>query len=318
MPKLHLDTDIGGDMDDLCALAMLLNWPEPGVDLVAVTTNSDDGGRRAGYARYALNLAGRDDVPVAAGADASQNYYRVWPGLPDEAAYWPEPVPPHPTPLEVALDLLERSIERGAIIVAIGAYTNLALLEQRSPGILRGANLYLMGGYVFPPRDGFPQWGNDMDWNIQVDVASAKAVIERSDLTLIPLTVTVETALRRAYLPTLRQARPLAQLIARQAEAFAVEYNNEATYGQTCSGLPDDIINFQHDPLACAIALGWDEGVEISELPLALEEKDSWLYERVAEGGKPTRVVTRVDGAAFSEFWLSTVVPTSPACLVHP
>jgi inosine-uridine nucleoside N-ribohydrolase len=25
--KLHLDTDIGGDMDDLCALAMLLRWP---------------------------------------------------------------------------------------------------------------------------------------------------------------------------------------------------------------------------------------------------------------------------------------------------
>lgn len=120
MPKLHLDTDIGGDMDDLCALAMLLHWSQPGVELLAVTTNSDDGGRRAGYARYALNLAGRSDIPVAAGADASQGYYRAWPGLPDEAAYWPEPVPPHPTPLDVALDLLERSIEQGAIIIAKG------------------------------------------------------------------------------------------------------------------------------------------------------------------------------------------------------
>jgi hypothetical protein len=26
--KLHLDTDLGGDIDDLCALAMVLNWPE--------------------------------------------------------------------------------------------------------------------------------------------------------------------------------------------------------------------------------------------------------------------------------------------------
>jgi hypothetical protein len=24
MPKIHLDTDIGGDMDDVCALALLL------------------------------------------------------------------------------------------------------------------------------------------------------------------------------------------------------------------------------------------------------------------------------------------------------
>jgi hypothetical protein len=26
MFKLHLDTDIGGDIDDLCALAIMLNW----------------------------------------------------------------------------------------------------------------------------------------------------------------------------------------------------------------------------------------------------------------------------------------------------
>ena len=29
--KIHLDTDLGGDLDDICALAMLLRWP--GVEL---------------------------------------------------------------------------------------------------------------------------------------------------------------------------------------------------------------------------------------------------------------------------------------------
>lgn len=38
MPKIHLDTDIGGDMDDLCALAMRLKWPE--LDIAGVTTAS--------------------------------------------------------------------------------------------------------------------------------------------------------------------------------------------------------------------------------------------------------------------------------------
>ena len=291
MLKLHLDTDLGGDIDDLCALAMVLKWPD--VELLAVTTNSDDQGRRAGYTRYALDLAGREDVAVAAGADASQGYYRVWPGLPDETAYWPEPVPSAPTSLDQALSLLERSIEQGAIIAAIGAYTNLALLEKRSPGILRKAKLYLMGGYVYPPREGYPSWGNNMDWNVQVDVGSARLVIERSDPTLVPLSVTVETFLRRAYLPRLRGSGPLARLIARQAEAIARDENNEARYGQTCQNLPDDTINFQHDPLACAIALGWREGVEIDEVPLKLEIKDGWLCEMVDAGGKPTRVVTR-------------------------
>ncbi len=305
MPKLHLDTDIGGDIDDLCALAMVLNWPD--VELLAVTTNSDDGGKRAGCARYALRLAGRADVAVAAGADLSLGCYRFTPGLPDEAAYWPEPIPPAPTPVDQALTLLERSIEQGAIIVAVGAYTNLALLEKRSPGILRGAKLYLMGGYVFPPREGFPPWGHNMDWNVQVDAQSALRVLQRSSPTLVPLSVTVETWLRRAYLPTLREAGPLAQIIARQAEAWARDEEMEARYGQTCAGLPDDTINFQHDPLACAIALGWHDGVEIREVPMKSEIVDGWLRQSVDDSGVPTRVVTRVDGGKFSEFWLRTV-----------
>jgi purine nucleosidase len=316
---LHLDTDLGGDIDDLCALALVLAWP--GADLLAVTTVAEHQGRRAGYARYALTLAGRAecaasprDIAVAAGAecaaspgDASLGCYRSWPGLPDEATYWPEPVPPASTPLDEALALLEHSVEQGATIAAIGPFTNLALLEKRSPGILRRARLVLMGGYIFPPRPGFPAWSGAMDYNVQVDVASAQLVMQSSSPTLVPLSVTVETWLRRAYLPALRRAGPLARLIARQAEAFARDEAIEARYGRTCPGLPDDTINFQHDPLACAIALGWEDGVEIDEIPLKSEIEDGWLRQRVDPDGTPTRVVTRVDGGKFSELWLRTV-----------
>jgi inosine-uridine nucleoside N-ribohydrolase len=308
MIKLHLDTDIGGDIDDLCALALVLNWPD--VELLAVTTNLEDQGVRAGYARYALRLAGRDDVPIAAGADRSLGCFRINPDLPlvpDEEMYWPEPIVPAPSPLNQALYLLERSIEQGAIIAAIGAFTNLALLEKRSPGILSKSKLYLMGGYVFPPREGYPPWGRDMDWNAQVDVQSAQTVIEHSSPTLIPISVTVETSLRRADLSMLRQSGPLSQLIARQAEAFAKKENFEVKYGHRFKGLPEDIINFQHDPLACAIALGWNDGVETSEIPLKSEIKEGWLWQSIDGSGKPTRVVTGVEGDKFNEFWLTMV-----------
>lgn len=298
-------------MDDLCALALLLHWPEP-VHLTGITTVAEANGRRAGYTRAALEMAGRPDIPVAAGADVAKGFYR-YPelGYPDEDRYWPQPVAPSPNPLQDAVDLLKRSIEQDATIIAIGPYTNLALLERQHPGILSQANLFLMGGTIYPVRPGFPQWGNDMDWNIQVDVASAHTVLERSNPTLIPLTVTVETALRRSHLDRLRQAGgPLGHLIARQAEAFAVDEQNEATHGATCAGLPADIINFQHDPLACAIALGWDKGIVIEEVPLVIEEKDGWLTERIDPAGKPTRVVTQVDGPRFSEFWVDVL--TSP------
>src|SRR5262249_660159 len=153
-----------------------------------------------------------------------------------------EPIPAAPTSLDDALALLESSITQHTVIVAIGPLTNLALLEKRSPGILGDANLYLMGGYVFPSREGFPQWGGEMDYNMQSDAQSAHYVLEHSNPTLITLSVTVETALRRSHLEALRTSGPLAQLLARQAEAFARDEQMETKYGQTCEGLPDDII----------------------------------------------------------------------------
>jgi len=304
--KVHLDTDLGGDIDDLCALAMLLR--RKNLEITGITTVAEDKGRRKGYVRKVLELEERTDIPVEAGAEVSQGFYR-YPelGYPDETRYWTEPVMPLSNPPEAALQLLKHSVDQGATIIAIGPYTNLYLLDLQYPGILIAAKLFLMGGYIYPIRQGFPNWGNDSDWNIQVDVNSARHVIEHSSPTLIPLTVTVETALRRAYLSDLRTAGPLGELIARQAEEFAIDEQNEKKYGETCENLPDDIINFLHDPLACAIALGWNKGIEIKELPLLLEERDGWLYERVDASGRPTRVVTKIDGPRFNEFWLNTI-----------
>jgi purine nucleosidase len=305
--KIHLDTDLGGDIDDLCALAMLLRWPGD-IQLVGITTVAEAKGRRAGYVRYVLGLDGKDEIPVAAGADVSQGFYR-YPelGYPAEQRYWPEPILPSPNLPGHAISLLKQSIEQGAAIIGIGPFTNLYLLDLEYPGILQQANLYLMGGYIYPIRAGFPQWGNDVDWNIQVDVTSAKHVLENSSPTIIPVTVTAETALRRAHLDDLRRSGAVGQLIASQAEAFAIDEENEKKYGETCEGLPKDIINFLHDPLACAIALGWTEGVEINEIPLKMELRDGWLHEEIDAQGKPAKVVTRVDGNLFNEFWIDTI-----------
>jgi purine nucleosidase len=229
-------------------------------------------------------------------------------GYPDEASYWPGRILPLPGPLENAIQLLKQSIEQEATIIAIGPFTNLYVLDLQYPGILKRAKLFLMGGYVYPIRPGFPNWGNDMDWNIQVDVRSARHVIENSNPTIIPLTVTVETALRRAHLGDLRKAGSLGELLARQAEAFAVDEQNEKRFGQTCEGLPDDIINFLHDPLACAIALGYEDGIEFDEVPLTLEEVNGFLHERVDSSGWKFRIVTKINGPHFNDFWLGKIL----------
>lgn len=299
--KIHLDTDIGGDLDDLCALAMLLKWP--GLEITGVTTVAEDQGRRAGYAQYVLNLMGRADIPVAAGADVSGGYYRYKPGYPPDEANWPEPVMPRPGSPDEALTLLKRSVAQGATLVGIGPFTNFALLNEQHPGILRQADLFLMGGHIYDIPPGYPGWGNDVDYNIQLDIHSARTVLEQASPTLVPLTVSCQTALRRAYLPRLAQAGRLGELIVRQAEFFARSEHYEQIYGETCPGLPRDIINFQHDPLACAIALSWHEGVEFETAPLKFETRDGWLCEIPHREGIPTRFVTKIDGNAFNDYW---------------
>ena len=301
MIKFHLDTDIGGDMDDLCALAMLLKWPD--LSITGVTTVSDDMGRRAGYVHYVLSLMGRSDIPCAAGADVSEGYYRYELGYPPDEENWPEPVPRRPGSPDKAVSLLKQSIDQGAIIVATGPFTNLMLLEKQHPGLLKQAKLFLMGGHVFDCPPAYPQWDNQMDYNIQVDHHSALFVLEHARPTLVPITVTCQTALRRAYLPGLARSGRLGELIVLQAELCARTEQHERIYGQTCPGLPEDIINFQHDPLACAIALGWDEGVEIETIPLKFEIKENWLYVLPDSNGLPTPVVTKIAGNAFNTYW---------------
>ena len=304
MTKVHLDTDLGGDIDDLCALAMLLRWPD--VSITGITVVGDTAGVRTGYTRYALALEGRSEILLAAGADTSGGFYR-YELPPQDNRYWPADAIPSPNPPEQAIELLKKSIEDGATIIGIGPLTNLSMLERQHPGILQRASLFLMGGFIYPPRAGYPVWKNEFDFNVQVDVKSAQHVLSNSYPTLIPISVTAETALRRSSLQKLRAAGKLGELIAHQAEVFAADEKMDAKYGATCANVPADIVNFQHDPLACAIALGWDQDVEIKEVPIAVEVRDGWLWERVDDAGRKMSVVTKVDGARFCEFWVECV-----------
>lgn len=203
--KIHLDTDIGGDMDDLAALALLLKWPD--LDITGVTTNAESHGRRAGYVRYVLDHTGHNHVPVAAGADLSEGYFRYTElGYPPEAENWPELIAPHANPTDEAVELLKASVEQGAVLVGIGAFTNFMLLDQKYPGILHDTDIYLMGGYVYDIPHGFPQFNREDDWNMQLDVKATQYVLEHANPTLVPLTLTAQTALRHADLPKLAGA----------------------------------------------------------------------------------------------------------------
>lgn len=301
--RVHLDTDLGGDTDDACALAMLLGWP--GVDIVGNTTTADPGGRRAGYVAYCLELAGRDDIPVEAGSEASLTTLARTEPIIDDERYWPGTLRCRPSPPGAALDLLHHSIEQGATIVAIGPFTNLALLEVTRPGSLSRVPIVAVGGWFESPAHGLPDWGPEMDFNVQWDTNAAQVLAGAADLTLVPLPVTLNAHLRAMDLPRLRVSGPLGRLLARQAEAHGEDWDMMAM-GRAHAGLPDDLLNFQYDPAAVAVALGWS-GATVQQVPLRPAVTGEVMRFQPEPDGHPTRVVVDLDSIGFAETWLTTV-----------
>jgi purine nucleosidase len=302
--RIHLDTDLGSDTDDLCALAMLLGWPD--VDLSGVTTVSDPEGRRAGWTEYALGLAGRQDVPVEAGVAGSLAGFTIPLAFP---AYWPEPIEPRPSAPGAAVDMLVAAVERGDTIVAIGPYTNLALVEAARPGILAETELVVMGGHVPDPGQDFPPWGPADDTNVQQDAFAAAIVFARCAPVVVPLATTQRVTLRASHLDRLRGGGAFTHLLADQGEAHAKDLGR-TELGRAFPALPDDLLNFQYDPLACAVAAGWN-GVTVSELPVTTTIRDGLLHMSVEPGAPTLRVATDVDGPAFDAAWLDAVLTAS-------
>jgi hypothetical protein len=66
------------------------------------------------------------------------------------------------------------------------------------------------------------------------------------------------------------------------------------------------LLNFHYDPVTCAVALGWS-GVTIEEMSPKPELEHGIVQFRRTDAGRPTRVVTDVDGHEFSETWLEAV-----------
>ena len=278
--RIHLDTDIGGDTDDACALALLLGWPE--AELVGVSTVHDPTGRRAGYAHRLLEMAGRPDVPVAVGTAPSLTTGTIPGAFPDEQRYWGAPVQPRAA--GDAVDLLKASAELGATIVAIGPCTNLALAGSA----LRRSPVVLMGGWDGYPDAALPQRGPDTDWNVTCDPEAASAVASTAgELTLAPLAVTMRAQLREHHLPRLRAAGMIGELLARQAVEHAKDHEQAG-----------DLLNFQYDSVACLAALGWP-GITVESTSLASIAD--------IDGDRAIRRVSDIDAAGFDDTWLAAV-----------
>jgi purine nucleosidase len=287
-----LDTDIGTDVDDILALALLLQSPE--LELVGVTCVYGDVALRARMVHKILALAGQTHVSVRLGVRE--------PLLGQRAVYWggheglgllEADDAALPLADEHAVDFLVRSVLDGPgsiHLVAIGPLTNVALALRREPRLATAlARLTIMGGVIRGvDRLDLPY----AEHNIVSDPEAARIVLHAgAPVYLVPLDVTTQTRIRRADVDRILGAgSPLQRAVARQVELYPPFSEKGFTY--------------LHDPLALA-SLVWPELLQWEELHVDVElggthTVGATLF-RQPTAGAPSNihVATRVDAATF-------------------
>ncbi len=181
--RILFDTDIGTDIDDVFALALILRSPE--LELLGVTTVSGDTRARARLAAKMLSEAGRPEVPVAAGE----------PGKPlaIEQTRWADGFSSPSLRSETAVGFLKAQIERrpGEItLVPVGPFTNVGTLLKQDPTLAKKIKrIVLMGGSV--ARGYAPDSGPVAEYNIAQDPKAAQVVFSSgASILMVPLDVT--------------------------------------------------------------------------------------------------------------------------------
>jgi inosine-uridine nucleoside N-ribohydrolase len=244
-----IDCDPGHDD----AMALLLALASPELELLGVTTvhgNTSLANATANALRV-LELAGRADVPVAAGADRPLVRAAAFAADVHGESGLDGSQLPEPTAAPVAAHAVDFLAERllaapaPVTLIPTGPLTNVALLLARWPeAAARIERVVLMGGAI-----GEGNVTPAAEFNVWVDPeAAARVFASGLDVTMIGLDVTQRALLTPAHAEALRAAGAVGAVVA-DLHAFYARFH-AAAYGW--DGAP------VHDALAVAHVIRGD------------------------------------------------------------
>ena len=296
--KIILDCDPGHDD----AIAMLLAWGNPDIDLVGVTTvmGNQTIEKVTRNALSVARVAGMTGVPFARGAHRPLVRQAEVAASIHGASGLDGPVLPEPT-LELdprhAVDFIVDTImgaEVGEItLVPTGALTNIALAVRKEPRIVpRVKQVVLMGGGV-----NVGNWSATSEFNIVIDPEAAHIVFnEPWPLTMVGLDLTHEALATPSIVAAIAAVGTApARFVGELLEFFGETYREQQ--------------GFEHPPVhdPCAVAFVIDPTVmEVTRVPLDIELTGTLtLGMTVADFRAPapdtctTHVARRLDHAKF-------------------
>ena len=213
-----LDTDIGTDIDDTWALAMLLRCPE--LDLKLVTASTGDVEYRARLAARFLESTGRADVAVGVGRPTemkpSHRTQAPWVEGYDLAAY---PGRIHDDGTRALAEAVMSSPEP-MTVVAIGPLTTVAAALELEPAIASHARFVGMHGSIAWSHHGKGE--AIAEYNVKHDVRAAQRVFAAPwAKTVTPLDTCGRVRLTGAkYAAVAGSADPLARTVIENYEVW--------------------------------------------------------------------------------------------------
>jgi pyrimidine-specific ribonucleoside hydrolase len=309
---LVIDTDPG--IDDALAILLALASPEVELRLVTTVHGNVELAQTTENALRVLHLAGRSDVPVAAGARDSlvhpqpqrAGHVHGTTGL-GGVVLPPSPATADPRPAVVALAELLMTSPDAVTVAAIGPLTNLALLLRVFPdAAARIGRLVIMGGSSM-------RGGNvtaAAEFNVWADAEAAQAV----------LASTLPTVLvgRDATLPTVLDEEGIARFgaagpVGAQAAAILKQYLDHARTAYGTSGV------VVHDALAVTEAilpgtLGTVRRDVVVDTGLGFGRGQTLVDRRaVSTAATAVEVAEQVDSAAAVEFLVSRLASLDAA-----
>lgn len=211
-----IDTDIGDDIDDAFALALLLKSPE--VRILGISTAFGDTETRARLVDHFLARSLGPDrasaIPVTAGLPTETSNV-----LTQRAYAEQSPARPHPDAVAALLAAI-RAHPGQVTLLAIGPLFNVAAASQRSPETFHKLKrIVMMGGSIrrgYNTTSGKPT-PPDPEWNILQDPAGAQQVFSTGvpifllplDSTQIPLNAARRSQLFASATPLANQLKLL-------------------------------------------------------------------------------------------------------------
>jgi inosine-uridine nucleoside N-ribohydrolase len=277
-----LDTDLGSDIDDHWALAMILGSPE--LDLRLVTVGSGDTRYRAQLAAAMLVAGGRADVPIGIGPSTVLPSTIETQVMPDSAAEYrllDYTGVVHDDGVGALVDAIMSS-PQPVTLLTIGPVTNVAAALEREPRIVENSRVISMAADI--------RGGDGVEWNVLGDVPAFRSLMASEwDLTLSPIDTCGLIYLEGERYPPLRDSS--SPLIATIMRAYREWHRRNAGWDVEVFDVeaycnPDERTSILFDTLPVYLAYGHGY-VDVEELPLGVD--DQGLVKEVPNG-RPTRV----------------------------